>query len=93
MAAARVEPPSSVSFFPDFQLSGKQKIFKKLPENPENSQDSRYSGNFRKISRDFFPSLIVLPFFLVFSTSDLIFSILLRCFDKLSFSFSIFLIN
>ena len=32
-------------------------------------------------------------FFLVFSISDLIFSILLRCFDKLSFNFSIFSTN
>ena len=44
-------------------------------------------------SREIFPNLIVLPFFLVFSVSDLIFSILLCCSDKLGWSFSIFSTN
>ena len=55
-------------FFLDFQLPRKQETFRKLPENRRDSQDSRNSW---KVSRDFFPSLIVLPFFLVFGISDL----------------------
>ena len=48
---------------------------------------------FGKFSREFFSSLIILTFFLIFSISDLIFSILLCRFDKLSLRFSIFSTN
>ena len=44
--------------------------------NLENLRDHRDSGNSRKFSRKNFSSLIILTFFLIFSFSDLIFSIL-----------------
>ena len=82
-------PRLGFPFFSDFQLPGKRKISKKFCGNFRDSENLRDSEN----SRDILSSLIVFPFFLVFSISDLIFSILLRCFDKLSFSFSIFSTN
>ena len=44
---------------------------------------TRETGNSQKFSREVFLSLIILIFFLIFSISDLIFSILVCCFDKL----------
>ena len=41
-------------------------------------------------SRKIFSNLIILAFFLILSISDLIFSILFCCFDKLSLSFPFF---
>ena len=78
------------SFFSDFQLLGKRGIFKKFLGN---FPDSRDSGNSGKFSREIFSSLIILTFFLIFSILDLIFNILLCCFDKLRLSFSIFSTN
>ena len=69
-------------FFPDFQ-------FLRNSRSPGNPRDFRDLRNFRVI----FSSVIVLRFFPVFSISDLIFSILLCCFDKLSLNFSIFSTN
>ena len=46
-----------------------------------------------KFLREIFSNLVSLTFFLIFSISDLIFSIFLCCFDKLSLSFSIFSTN
>ena len=69
---------------------------------------TRETRNFQKISREFrkssgfpgfgkfpgnFSELDYFDIFLIFNISDLYFSILLRCFDKLSLSFSIFSTN
>ena len=62
---------------------------------------TRETGDFQKISRElrevhenfrgrFFTNLIILTFFLIFSISGLIFSILLCCFHKLCLIFSFF---
>ena len=46
-----------------------------------------------KFFREIFLSVIILLFLLIFSISDLIFSIWLCCFDKLGLNFSIFSTN
>ena len=81
--------------FPEFRKSSGslEEIPKIFGSNPANLRNSRNSKNSGKFLREIFSSLIILTFFLIFSISDLIFSILLCCFDKLSLSFSIFSTN
>ena len=77
-----------VSLFPGFSTSRKTKNLLEKPgipgnfRDPENPRDSRDLGNFEHF--DIFHD---------FQHFRLVFSILLRCFDKLSTSFSIFSTN
>ena len=56
-----------VFLFPDFQLPGNREIFLKISRgnsrNPKNPLDFWDSGNYRKIFREIFSSLIILTFF------------------------------
>ena len=78
----------------NFPRNGKfSKNYPGIPRNfrdPNNLRDSDIRKIPGKFSRVIFPIFIILSFFFIFSISDLIFGIILCCFDKLSISFSIF---
>ena len=94
----REQLSNRVSLFSGFSTSRKLEIFKKIPWNPgkfhkypKNPRSHKSSG-FGKIPVKFF-ELVCFAFFWFFSISDLNFSILICCFDKLSLNFSIFSTN